>query len=268
LTSLYPLIADLEARGEPAVVCTIVRTRGSVPRHASGKMVVRADGAIHGTVGGGELESRVRAAALEVLAANSPALLNFALRDPAAGDPGVCGGEVEIYLEPLRLRPTLLVIGGGHVGKALAHLAKWVGFRVVVSDDRADQCVPGVIPGGDLYLPVPIAELPRHFAFTNDTWIVLPTRGVPVDVAGLPVLLAQPRAYLGVIGSRRRWRTTVERLTAAGVSPEQLATIHSPMGLELNAETPEEIAVSVLAEILQLRNGGDGGPMRVRSAES
>lgn len=258
----YATVAELERRGQSAALCTIVRARGSVPRHAGSKLLVHADGRLEGTIGGGEMESRVVAAARAALADGQPRLVHYQLADPRSGDPGVCGGEVEVFVEPVRPAPTLLVIGAGHVGRALVHLGRWLGFRVALSDDRAELCTPEAAPGADLYLPVPMDELARTFPFHAETYIVMPTRGVPLDVAGLPHLLAVPHAYLGVIGSRRRWATAVQELAARGVPAEQLARVHAPMGLELNAETPEEIALSVLAEIVALRRGGSGRPMK------
>jgi xanthine dehydrogenase accessory factor len=262
MNSLFTTLAELEKSGGAAALCTIVRARGSVPRHVASKMLVHADGRIEGTVGGGELESRVIREAQAALAQGAPRLVSYTLSDIQAGDPGVCGGEVEIYIEPLTPTPTLLVIGGGHVGRALVHLGKWLGFRVALSDDRPEFCNPEAVPGADEYLCLPLQELPQRFNFHTSTYIVMATRGVPVDVAGLPALLDVPHAYLGVIGSRKRWATALQELEVRGVPREALARVHAPMGLELNAETPEEIAVSVLAEIILLRRGGSGQPMK------
>jgi len=265
MSLLFESLAALARSGAPAALCTIIRARGSVPRHVGSKMLVHADGRAEGTIGGGEMESRVIAEALEALKAGQARIVAYALVNPQAGDPGVCGGEVEVFVEPIQPNPTLLIIGGGHVGRALAHLGRWLGFRVVLSDDRAEFCNPDAVPGADEYLLGPIAELPQRLTFTPETYIVMPTRGLPVDVAGLPVLLAQPHAYLGVIGSRRRWLTARQQLEERGVPAAQLEAVHAPMGLELNAETPEEIAVSILGEIIMLRRGGTGEPMRVQS---
>jgi xanthine dehydrogenase accessory factor len=259
--SLYESLAGLARSGGSAALCTVIRERGSVPRHVGSKMLVHADGRIEGTVGGGEMESRVIREALATLASGSPRVARYSLVDLASGDPGVCGGEMEIFIEPVKPRPTLLVVGGGHVGKALVQMGTWLGFRVVLSDDRPEFCTPDAIPGADVYLPVPMRELPQHLTFTDETYVVLATRGMPVDVNGLPELLDQPHAYLGVIGSRRRWTAAARQLEGLGVSEEELARVHAPMGLELNAETPEEIAVSILAEIIMLRRGGTGVPM-------
>jgi len=259
---VYRSAAGLERRGEPGVVCTVVKARGSVPRRPGAKMLVRADGTIEGTIGGGEMEARVVRDALDALRDGTPRLVRYSLVDPAAGDPGVCGGEVEVFVDPIEMPPTLLVVGGGHVGKALVHLGGWLGFRVVLCDDRIEFCTPEAVPGADEYLPVPVAELARTFRFTPQTYIVLPTRGVPVDVDALPHLLGVEHGYLGVIGSRRRWATAVERLEARGIPRAQLETVHAPMGLELNAETPEEIALSILAEIVLQRRSGTGASMK------
>jgi xanthine dehydrogenase accessory factor len=181
--------------------------------------------------------------------------------DPNAGDVGVCGGMMEVFLEPLTPEPTVVVIGCGHVGKAVAHLAKWLGFRVVVTDDRAEFCNPDFIPNADAYLLAPAAEVFQRIPKTRQTYIVSVTRGMSVDLDLLPPLLDSPVPYIGSIGSRRRWAVTVQKLREMGVTEAQLARVHSPIGLELNAETPEEIAVSIMAEIVMLRNGGTGQPM-------
>ncbi len=263
MSSFFTLLADLEKRGDSAVLCTIIRERGSVPRHVGSKMIVFADGRVESTIGGGEMESRVIKEALAALQEGAARIVSYQLADPKAGDPGVCGGEVEIFVEPIKPLPTLLVIGGGHVGRALVHLGKWLGFQVALSDDRPEFCTPESAPGADSYLPVAIADLPKHFKFHNETYVVMPTRGVPFDVEGLPHLLDLPHAYLGVIGSRRRWLESTKRMQENGVAADKLAHVHAPMGLELNAETPEEIALSILAEIVMLKRGGTGEPMKL-----
>jgi len=259
--AVHLALAEMEQRNQPGALCTIVRSSGSTPRHTGSKMLVYPGGRIVGTVGGGQLESWTIAAALEAIQSGQARLLEYAMTDPTRGDPGVCGGQVEIFVEPITPRPTLLLIGSGHVGKSVAHLAAWLGFVVVVSDDRPEFCNPQAVPDAHAFYPLDMADLPAQFEITPWTYIVLTTRGVTVDVPGLPGLLDSPAAYLGIIGSRRRWATTVKQLTASGVSAEKLRQVHSPIGLELRAETPEEIAVSIMAEILMLRNGGSGQKM-------
>ncbi len=262
--SLYQALAKLEKENGAGALCTIIRSNGSVPRHTGSKMLVLTDGSITGTVGGGELENRVRVEALQAIVDGRPRLLEYNMSDPARGDPGVCGGQVEIFVEPMLPKPTLVIIGAGHVGKAVAHLAHWLGFRVVVTDDRPDFCTEQVVPEADIYLPLEMAELPQALEITPWTYLVLTTRGSNVDVEGLPALLETPAAYIGVIGSQRRWATARKEISAKGVSSEKLDRVHSPIGLELNAETPEEIAVSIMAEIIMLRQGADGGVMSAR----
>jgi xanthine dehydrogenase accessory factor len=263
MASIYQLIAEIEEKNEAAVLCTIVRSQGSTPRRAASKMLVYRDGRIVGTVGGGEVEHRVASEALKALETGLPVYLEYNMADPGRGDPGVCGGKVEVYVEPILPKPVLVVIGGGHVGKALTHLAHWLGFWVAVSDDRAEFANPENVPGADAYFPVPMRELPSQLEITPWTYVVLTTRGVNVDIEGLPALLDSQAAYIGVIGSRRRWTMTRKQLQERGMAEERLSRVHSPIGLELNAETPEEIAVSIMAEIIMLRNGGDGRSMKM-----
>ena len=260
--SFFSRLAELERKGTPIALCTVVRATGSVPRHAGSKMLVFADGSIEGSIGGGEMEGRVIAAARQTLADGEAKVLSFSLSDPSQGDPGVCGGEVEVFVDPIGTRPTLIVFGGGHVGKAVIHLARWLGFRTVVADDRPEFASPDAIPDAEQHLVCALSELPQRVAINGQTYLVLTTRGVPVDVEGLPALLDSPAAYIGVIGSRRRWETAAAELEAKGVPREKLDRVASPMGLELNAETPEEIAVSILSEIIRNRRGGSGEPMR------
>ena len=264
---IYQALAEIEKNNETAALCTVVKSIGSTPRHVGSKMLVYADKKFVGTVGGGDLENRVINEAWISMHDGEPRLLSYTMADPSRGDPGVCGGTVEVFVEPILPSAIVVVIGAGHVGKAVVHLAKWLGFRVAVSDDRAEFCNPEATPGADAYYPVPMGELPNHLKINNRTYIVITSRGSSVDVQGLPNLLEGDAAYVGVIGSKRRWLTTVKALKAQGVSEERIARVHSPMGLELNAETPEEIAVSILAEILMLKDKGTGKPMRAKQRE-
>jgi xanthine dehydrogenase accessory factor len=239
----------------------VTKSEGSTPRHVGSKMLVYPDGKFIGTVGGGELESRVIAAAIQTIHNGNVQTLAYSMADPARGDPGVCGGQVEVFVEPILPPPLLIVIGAGHVGRAVAHLAKWLGFRVAVSDDRAELCTPEVIPDADAYYPVTMDKLPGQANIDHRTILILTTRGSGVDTAGLAPLLDSPAAYIGVIGSRRRWATTAKALKEKGISEEKITRVHSPMGLELQAETPEEIAVSIMAEVLMIRDRGTGRSM-------
>lgn len=262
MPTIYQALAEIEKNNETAALCTVVTSQGSTPRHVGSKMLVYPDGRFIGTVGGGDMEHRVLDEAWIAMSDGRARVLKYSMVDPSRGDVGVCGGTVEVFVEPILPAPMVVVVGSGHVGKAVVHLAKWLGFRVAVSDDRAEFCNPEAAPGGDAYYPVPMEKLTEQFKVTKQTFFVLTTRGSNVDVLGLPSLLASPAAYIGVIGSKRRWSMTVNGLKEAGVSDEAIARVHSPMGLELNAETPEEIAVSIMAEILMLRDQGTGKMMK------
>lgn len=254
-------LLSAQENGEAVVLATVVRAQGSVPRVAGAKMLVYEDGRIDGTVGGGEMEARVMEEAQTALKEGQPRILNYSLVNPERGDPGVCGGEVDIYLEPYLPPATVFVVGAGHVGRAVADLAHWLGYRVVVNDDREELATPKNVPNGDVYLPGSIEDALEQHKITRNTFIVLLTRNVMVDQEILPKLVDTPAPYVGVIGSKRRWQTTVKLLKELGLDEEQLDRFHSPVGLELNAETPEEIAVSIMAEIIMLSRGGTGERM-------
>ena len=262
MNSIYQAISDIEKNNGSAALCTVVKSEGSTPRHVGSKMLVYPDGKFIGTVGGGDLEHRVLDEAWMAISDGEPRLLHYNMADPSRGDPGVCGGQVEVFVEPILPTPTVVVIGAGHVGKAVVHLAKWLGFRVAVSDDREEFCNPETVPGADSYHPVPMEKLGEQISINKRTFLILTTRGSNVDAAGLPALLDSPAAYIGVIGSKRRWATTVKALKDKGISEELMSRVHSPMGIELEAETPEEIAVSIMAEVLMIRDKGTGKPMK------
>lgn len=261
LMNFYSRLAELQANGQTVALCTVTKTSGSVPRRAGTKMLVFPDGRIEGTIGGGEMEARIVAEALAALKDGQPRTLEYSLTDPKRGDPGICGGTVEVFVEPVQPQPTLLIIGAGHVGRALAQLADFLGYRVLLSDDRPEMCTPDAVPHAQAFYPVPMSELPDNLDIDSQTYIALTTRNAEIDIKGLPALLGSPAAYIGVIGSRRRWAEARKKMEAAGVAASKLDRVSSPMGLELNAETPEEIALSIMAEIIMLRRGGNGKKM-------
>lgn len=263
MVNIYDEILKLEKGHMAGALCTIILTQGSTPRHEGSKMLVREDGSFIGSVGGGEVENRVRIEAQASLVDGKTRLLKYSMVDPKAGDPGVCGGTLEVYVEPIMPKPLLVVIGGGHVGKAIVTLAKMLDFRVAVSDDRPEFCTPEASPGADEFYCVPMGQLPEKLKITPHTYLVLTTRGSNVDIEGMKPLLDSPAKYIGVIGSKRRWLTTRKGLAAQGIPESRLDQVYSPIGLELKAETPEEIAVSIMAEIIMVRNGGTGQKMKI-----
>ena len=253
---IFNALSEIQSNNQACALCTIVRAQGSTPRHVGSKMIVYHDGKIIGTIGGGELESRVITEAQDAIDKGSPALLDYRMTDPEQGDPGVCGGSLEIFVDPIIPRPTLVVVGAGHVGRSVAHLAQWLGFYVIVTDDRSELCTSTLIPDGDEFYPVPFFEFPEKIDITPWTYFVLTTRSVDVDIQGLPAIINSQAPYIGIIGSKRRWSTTRQKLLETGLTENDLKRIKSPIGLNLNAETPQEIAVSILAEIILFRQGG------------
>lgn len=258
----YERVAAVEASGKAAALAVVVRTQGSVPRRAGSKMLIFEDGTFEGTLGGGEMESKVIEEAQAVIRDGYPKMVPYRFVDVKQGDVGVCGGELEVYIDPVMPSLTLLVIGGGHIGKQVAYLGRWLGYYVIVCDDRPDFATRENIPEAHEWIECGLEEIPQKVKITRQTCILLTTRGVSIDVAGLPGLLETPATYLGVIGSRRRWEVCVQQLLELGMDPEKISKVRSPIGLELNAETPAEIAVSIMAELTMLRRGGSGEVMR------
>jgi xanthine dehydrogenase accessory factor len=245
----------------PVVLATVIDTRRSVPRHAGSKMLVYADGRTSGSIGGGEMEARVIEEAAGVLGDGKSRFVSYRLSDPSRGDPGICGGEVSLYLEAYMPASTVFVIGCGHIGRAVVDLAHWIGFHVVAYDDRPGQADATTLTGADIVLGGEFAAALDQVPITSETHVVVVTRNMEIDLAVLPRLLDTPARSIGVMGSRRRWLETRRALEESGVSKESLDRLHAPIGLELNAETPEEIAVSIMGEIVMERRGGDGAAM-------
>ncbi|MDH7489533.1 MAG: XdhC/CoxI family protein [Anaerolineae bacterium] len=247
---LYRAIYESVQKGESVCVATVVGARGSTPRNMGAKMVIWEDGRTLGSVGGGELERRVLAAAQEVFAKGHPVRLEFSLRNE--GDAGICGGDAEVFVEPVIAKPRLVIVGGGHVGRALCHLATMLDFRVVVMDTR--DLDRSLFPESAQLVRVDSYEaLPPEW-FDARTYAVIMTPNHMGDREALAQLVRVPLAYLGMIGSRRKVEQTFQYLREHGVSEEALAKVHAPIGLDIGAETPMEIAVSIAAEIIQERN--------------
>ena len=255
-----PVVRELGvaiAAGTPVVLATVVSTKRSVPRHAGTKMLVYGDGRLVGTVGGGALESRVIDEARDALRTGKTKLLEYELLDPGRGDPGLCGGEVQIYLEPYMPTPTVLVVGAGHVGRAVIDLAHWLGYRTVIADDRDERLTDGDMPNADVRLNGPVADALAGFEMTAETSVVVVSRDVGIDVEAITHLIESPLRYLGLMGSSRRWKTVRERLIAGGIDEVALDRIDVPIGIDLGAETVEEIAVSILGAVIRAQRGAE-----------
>lgn len=261
--NIFSKLKEIEESGQVAVLCVVTKTRGSTPRHSGSKMIVYPDGSIFGTVGGGEIESLCIIEAQELIQNGMTKNLNYQLVNPDQGDPGICGGEVDIYLEVIGKKPTILIIGAGHVGQKLTFLAQWLGFTVNIVDDR-EEIINKIFELGKI-ANFPSLELFFEKRTTLDfqnLFVVLTTRSLDIDVQYLPELLRVNPVYIGVIGSKKRWLKTTELLINSGIVEEEIEKIYSPIGLDLRSETPEEIALSIMAEILSIKNNATGKNLR------
>jgi xanthine dehydrogenase accessory factor len=249
-------LVDVLQNNRPAALATVVKTRGASPREAGAKMLVYPDGAIVGSVGGGEMELRVIAAAKEAIRDGKPRYLDMTLSNEQRGDPMICGGEMEIFVEPLLTTPTLVIVGAGHIGAAVAQLGRFLGFRIVVLDDRPEFVTPENFPHADERFAGDVVAKVREMEITPQTYVVLVTRAHTLDAALLGAVVEKDAAYIGMLGSKRRVLTVMETLKQQGVSAAALARVHAPIGLEIHAETPQEIAVSIVAEMIQVKHKG------------
>ncbi len=246
------LLAALD-EGRAAVMATVTRTNRSVPRHAGAKMLVYADGRQLGTIGGGEMEARVREAATDLINTGQSATIDYELLDPGRGDPGVCGGSISVHLEVFMPQPHLVVVGCGHVGAAVVELAHWLGYRVTAMDDRLELTQNERLADADVVLSGRLEDSLRQAGIDERTHVVLLTRNVAVDAEVLPFVLGSPARSIGVMGSARRWQTTRKKLLEEGVPADQLDRVVSPVGRDIASETPAEIALSIMAELVDLR---------------
>jgi xanthine dehydrogenase accessory factor len=226
-------------------------------------MIVYAGGRISGTVGGGKFEALVIAEALASFSCQAPWLKTFPLHEGSTESFGaICGGEATIFFEPLRAGPALHIIGAGHCGQALARCAADCGWHVSVVDDRAEWLAAAVAAHRHVPSSSPADYIAAQTWTTNDALVIV-SRNYQIDRDSLGAALRQPMmGYLGMIGSRKKVRQVFAELQAAGCDAKQFARVHSPMGLDLGSDSPPEIAVSVLAEILQVMRNASGRPMR------
>ncbi len=255
LEKVYEAILAAVREGKAAAVATVIEAGGSTPRGVGAKMLVLADGSAVGTVGGGGVESRVIEEAKAAIAAGRSREVAYRLQDEAQGDPGVCGGDMRIFIEVLPRRATLLILGGGHIGQAVAELGAFLGYRVVVVDERPEMVTPQRFPGAETLLVGDLAEQVASFPLDEQTFVVMVTPHHTLDDRALAVLADRPVAYVGLLGSRRRTSVTFRRAREAGVAESFLARVHTPIGLDIGAETPREIAVSIISEIIAVQRG-------------
>jgi xanthine dehydrogenase accessory factor len=261
MSTLYEAVLEATQRGHRVALATIVKATGSTPREAGTKMLIYTDGSIVDTIGGGSLEANVITEAQAALGEGKPRLVRYELRDSEVGDPGICGGEAEIFIDVINPHPTVLIVGAGHVGRSIAVLSSFLGFGTVVLDDRAEFANAERLPQADEIMVGDIGQELARFNINPQTYIVIVTRGHEHDRDTLRQVVSSPAAYIGMIGSRRKVKMVFDELQKDGVAEEALAAVHAPIGLDIGAETPEEIALSIMAEIVMVRRGGKGGLM-------
>ena len=234
-------------------LATIVHTNGSIPSYESSRMLVRDDGSIAGTIGGGCVEADVWAAAKEVMEKESPRKMVFTLNHEASFDNGlICGGTLEVFVEPILPQPVVYIFGGGHISTALAKAASAAGFGIVVIDDREQFANQERFPmAQELYTSYEDAF--ARLAPNGASYLVIVTRGHRDDMRVLAWAVRTQARYIGMIGSRRKVLSVYQALEKEGYAPEEFSRVFAPMGLEIGALSPEEIAISITAELVAVR---------------
>jgi xanthine dehydrogenase accessory factor len=254
MEDIYEEIVKIKARGEEAVLATVVATSGFTPRKEGAKMLVKADGKITGTVGGGALEGQVYEESLRLINSSEPRLLHFELTNEDASKEGMlCGGNMTVFIEPIKPLPSMIIFGGGHISFFLAKIGKMLDFRIVVVDDRPQFASHERFPEADVIIAEDFPSVMRRMEINKSSYIVIVTRGHLHDSKILEWAVTTDAAYVGMIGSTKKVRNVFSLLESKGTDPERLSRVHAPIGLPINAETPEEIAISILAEIIQVR---------------
>ncbi len=250
-------LVHLQKQRQPSVLITLVETRGSTPRKPGSRMLVTADGTTHGTIGGGRVEHAVIQAAKEALREGEPSLLSYQLTSELAM---CCGGQMKFFVEPIMPRPPLLVFGCGHVGAALLQAASSRDLDLVAIDDLDENIAPDKLPFVHQRLGSYEADELNSLPFGPSTDIVIATREHSLDQKLLEFCLKQEFHYLGVIGSQRKANMQLERLRAKGFAEELLERVQCPMGLDISAQTPAEIAISICAQLISHRRSAPKTP--------
>ncbi len=255
---LFEEVIRLRREGKRGVMATIVHTNGSIPSFESSRMLVKEDGTILGTIGGGCVEAEVWAAAKDVLKCEAPRKMTFNLNNEASYDNGlICGGTLEVFVEPILPQPTLYIFGGGHVSMSLAKAAHTAGFGIGVIDDREQFANSERFPmAQEIYTTYEDAF--EKLKPNASSYLVIVTRGHRDDMRVLGWAVRTEAHYIGMIGSKRKVLSVYKALEREGLAPERFENVHAPVGLEIGALTPEEIAISITAELIAVRRGATG----------
>jgi xanthine dehydrogenase accessory factor len=254
MSDIYQNIVEITTRGEEAALVTIVSTIGSTPREVGTKMLVRADGSLVGSIGGGSVEAQVCRQAAEVIKTGRPHRLHISLAGQEGEEAGmICGGDMEVFIEPILPSPTLYIFGGGHISQSLAKIGKLLGFKIAVIDDRTEFANLQRFPEAELILAEDFRQAFSKLKMNKTSYIVIVTRNHQDDELVLELALGTQARYIGMIGSKTKNKAIFSHLLAKGISQELLDRVHTPIGLEIHAQTTEEIAVSILAEIIKVR---------------
>lgn len=253
---VFAAVAEALDRGESAALVTIVSTTGSTPQRVGAKMLVFGDGRMVGTIGGGCYENDAFGKAREAILDRRPQLVHYELSDDFAQETGlICGGQMDVYIEPIEPSPELYVVGAGHVGFHLANLAHEVGFRVHVVDDREKFANRERFPHAAEVVSEDIPAWIARAALPSHAYVVIVTRGHTNDLEALRALAPRDLRYLGLIGSRAKVARIYDELLSSAMPADVLRQVHAPIGLDIGAVTPQEIAVSILAELIAVKHG-------------
>jgi len=262
---VLPAAAAALERGEPAALVTIVRSNGSTPQRAGAKMLVFADGRTVGTIGGGCYENDAIGRAREAIASGKPVLVSFDLNDDFVQESGlICGGQMDVYIDPIAPSPALYIVGAGHVGWHLGRMAADAGFRIHVVDDREKFANAERFPFAENVEVDDIGAWLHRADLPATAYAVVVTRGHTHDFEALRALAARDLRYVGLIGSRAKVARIFDALEAEGMPVECLQRVHAPIGLDIGAITPAEIAVSILAELIAVRHGKDASTLSMK----
>jgi xanthine dehydrogenase accessory factor len=262
---IYEEIVRLRREGRRGALATIVNVRGSIPSFETAKMLVRDDGSFVGTIGGGCVEAEVWQAAREVMEQEKPRTLVFNLNQNPRYDTGlVCGGTLEIFVEPVLPAPLLYLFGAGHVALNVYRAARMAGFDVVVVDDRESYANRERFPEARDVFAEDMDPVLKRLAPPESSFIVIVTRGHRDDMRVLRWAVDTPARYIGMIGSRRKVIGIYRELENEGLSPDTFERVHAPIGLDIGAITPEEIAIAIVAEMIAVRRRADAGLPHMR----